>query len=217
MKYGYIYKITNKLNGKIYVGQKKSEIFVDSYWGSGIHISASIKKYGIENFDRQILEWCYSKEELQQKEVYWIEKLNSNNPDVGYNLTKGGEGTPGYRWSEESRKKLSEARKGPNNPLYGKHLSEEHRRKIGIASKNLSEENRRKKQIASSGENNPMYGKHHSLETRKKISEMTKKKMQEMNLCGRVYRHVCKNCGKEFTSNGSNSKWCPECKVLLKL
>lgn len=212
MNYGYIYKITNKVNGKIYIGQKKSEVFVESYWGSGIYISSSIKKYGIENFYCEIIEWCDSRDMLNEREIYWIAKFKSNDPKVGYNLTNGGDGTSGYHWSDEARRKLSESRKGPNNPLYGKHLSEEHRKKIGIASRNISDENRRKKQLAASGENNPMYGKHHSLEARKKISETTKKRMQEMELRGRIYHHTCKSCGKNFTSNGSNSKWCKECK-----
>lgn len=78
--YGYVYKITNNLDGKIYVGLRGSSRFDESYWGSGVHITRAIRKHGVENFSREILEWCKSKEELNQREIYWIAELNSQDP-----------------------------------------------------------------------------------------------------------------------------------------
>lgn len=51
-RYGYVYKITNNVNGKIYIGQKKSEKLLENYWGSGKLIVEAIKKYGKIIFQR---------------------------------------------------------------------------------------------------------------------------------------------------------------------
>ena len=90
--YGYIYKITNNINNKIYVGKHKSEKFDDSYWGGGKILRKSIKKYGKENFSREILEECFSKKELNEKEKFWIKELDCRNPEIGYNISIGGDG-----------------------------------------------------------------------------------------------------------------------------
>lgn len=67
-RYGYVYKITNNINGKIYIGQKKGEKLVENYWGSGKLIVEAVKKYGKDNFSREVLEWCETKDELNQRE-----------------------------------------------------------------------------------------------------------------------------------------------------
>lgn len=89
----YVYKTTNLLNNKIYVGKriyrKKDD---DWYLGSGIWLNRVIKKYGRVNFKKEILEWCNSKEELCEREIFWIQQLKSTNPEIGYNLSLGGEG-----------------------------------------------------------------------------------------------------------------------------
>lgn len=86
----YIYKITNKINGKIYVGKTTKDN--DNYFGSGILINKSIQKYGKENFDKIILEKCDSTEMLNKSEIKWIKELNSTDRNIGYNIAKGGEG-----------------------------------------------------------------------------------------------------------------------------
>ncbi len=81
-----IYKITNKLNGKIYVGL---DIRNDSkYLGSGVAITRAVKKYGTLNFEKEILEECKDIHSLRDREFYWIDKLNSTDPDIGYNIYK---------------------------------------------------------------------------------------------------------------------------------
>lgn len=95
-----IYCFTNKLNGKKYVGQSKQlnrryHLHISDalnqdkakYDTSPFH--AAIRKYGIENFNYEILEECKISE-LNEKEIYWIEKLHSYILEDGYNLTKGG-------------------------------------------------------------------------------------------------------------------------------
>jgi len=85
-----VYKIVNKLNGKIYIG--KDETGNPSYYGSGKLIKRAIKLYGRENFYKEVVEEVEGKELLCEREIYWINFYNSNNRAVGYNITKGGTG-----------------------------------------------------------------------------------------------------------------------------
>ncbi len=101
-----IYKTTNIQNGKIYVGQDSRDR--KTYLGSGKLIQRAIKKYGKKNFKKEILEICYSKEELNEREIYWIEKLNSTDLSIGYNIRLGGEGIArGSKLSEDHKKNIS--------------------------------------------------------------------------------------------------------------
>ena len=85
--YGYIYKITNTVNDKIYIGKKKSKVFLgNKYLGSGVLIRQIVEQYGDENFTVQLLEKCDSKEELRLQELYWIIYFRSTLPEIGYNI-----------------------------------------------------------------------------------------------------------------------------------
>ncbi len=94
----YIYKITNTINNKIYVGRgtvrtKKYGPEKDQYYGSGVLIKRSVKKYGKEFFRKEILEYCGEDRYFaDEREIFWIKELNSLDPDTGYNLVKGGQG-----------------------------------------------------------------------------------------------------------------------------
>jgi len=86
-----IYKTTNKINGKIYIGKYCGKLL--NYLGSGTILKKAIKKYGKENFDRETLEDNITDHDfLCLREIYWIKKYDATNPDVGYNLCNGGEG-----------------------------------------------------------------------------------------------------------------------------
>jgi hypothetical protein len=89
-----IYKITNLINKKIYVGfdSKNRKL----YYGSGLIIKQVIKKYGKENFKKEILEYV-KEDNWQKREKYWIKKLNSIDKKIGYNITEGGEGGDTYK------------------------------------------------------------------------------------------------------------------------
>ena len=84
-----IYEIKNKVNGKLYIGQHSSDE-LGSYWGSGKLLKYAINKYGIDNFERSIIERCSTKDELNEREKYWIKERQS--VVNGYNLTDGGTG-----------------------------------------------------------------------------------------------------------------------------
>ena len=107
--YGYIYKTTNLINGKIYIGQKASSLFLgEKYLGSGRYLNNAVNKYGRECFKVELLEWCEDSQQLNLREKYWIAYYDSRNFQVGYNISEGGEG--GNTWSahsEEDKKLIS--------------------------------------------------------------------------------------------------------------
>lgn len=110
---GYIYKTTNLISGSFYIGQHRAKEFEpNKYLGSGTILTKAISIYGKENFQCQLLEWCYSPEELNSREIYWIEYYNAYKGFKGYNLTKGGEGILGVIQSETTRHLKSIAMKG---------------------------------------------------------------------------------------------------------
>jgi group I intron endonuclease len=102
-----IYKITNNINGKIYIGKDSKNR--KSYMGSGQAIKNAIKKYGIENFSKDIIDSCNSLDELNEKEKRWISYYKSYIPDIGYNRSIGGEGNWDLSFmTEEYRLKMKQ-------------------------------------------------------------------------------------------------------------
>lgn len=88
--YYYIYKITNTLNNKCYIGKHKAKNLNNSYLGSGLIIKNAINKYGIQFFKKEILE-ITNEINTNDREKYWILFYNSKYPN-GYNIEDGGEG-----------------------------------------------------------------------------------------------------------------------------
>lgn len=90
--YGLIYKTTNLINDKIYIGRtsKIKDHFIERYKGSGKLIKKAFKKHGFNNFKSELICYAYSKEELNTIETFYIKEYNSLVPN-GYNITKGGE------------------------------------------------------------------------------------------------------------------------------
>lgn len=103
--YGYIYKTTNLVNGKIYVGQKKSEKFLgNNYLGSGKYLKCAIQHYGENNFEVKLLAEAKTKKELDELEKYYISNLNATSHDIGYNIANGAVGGDTYsNLSEEDK------------------------------------------------------------------------------------------------------------------
>jgi group I intron endonuclease len=196
--YGYIYQTENKINGKRYIGQHKSKSFDTKYYGSGKILKQAIQKYGKEKFSCFPLAWAFNKEELDKLEIEYIAHYRPE-----YNLTKGGDGGcgtsgknhPNYgkKCSEETRKKMSEKKKG-------KKLSNEHKEKIGKASegRHHTEEIRKKLRELNKGENNPMYGKHFSKEHKRKIGEANKISRVGMKFSEEHKRRISESLKKYF-------------------
>jgi hypothetical protein len=140
-----------------------------------------------------------TEEEAFRHEIYMIAVFGRKDLGTGilHNMTDGGEGISNL--SDETRKKMSEVKKGENNPNYGKTASEETRKKLSEARKGeknhnygkiFSEEHRRKLSEAKKGENHHNYGKTLSEETRRKIGEITKDTKWWNDGCGNCKRMV---------------------------
>lgn len=118
--FGYIYKTTNLCNGKIYIGKKQSDRFLgEAYLGSGIRLNAAINKYGIKNFKVELLDTAINLTELNNKEIYYIDKYKSRDLNIGYNIAPGGDG--GITWGKpENHPSIGTNRSGENNPVFNK-------------------------------------------------------------------------------------------------
>ena len=171
-----IYKVTCLINGKSYIGQQLNNRQNRTYIGSGILIKNAIRKYGRENFIKEILHYCSSKKELNEKEIFYIEKFNSTEENIGYNLDKGGKRTLDEHYSLEMSKKLKNRK-----------FSDEHKQKI---SENHSD---------VSGDKNPMFGKKHTNETKLKIIE----KIKKWNERGGYTDEIREKKRKKFTGRGN--------------
>lgn len=157
-----IYKTTNLVNGKEYIGKDKNNS--PYYLGSGTYLKKAIKKYGRKNFKKEILEVCSTHEELKQREEYWLNYYDAGNNPKFYNMHNYSYGRSSH--SEEEKQKLRELNSGKNHPQYGKPKSEETKRKLSIAHRSNHE----------NGKKYGMYGKNHSFESIEKIKE--KRKLQ---------------------------------------
>jgi group I intron endonuclease len=151
MNLWYIYKITNLLNGKSYVGQKLTDKdpLTDNYMGSGLYVKRSIKKHGLNNFKKEILiDELTSQFGANIFEEYFIKKEDTLSPN-GYNLKSSS--LQHCIFSKESKKKMSESAKG----------------------KIFSEQTRLRLSKAKLGNQN-VKGMHHSKVSKDKISKSRK-------------------------------------------
>lgn len=119
MMYGYIYKTTNLINGKIYIGQHKSSKFDKSYIGSGLLFKRAINKFGFDNFVCIPIDFAYSKNELNDKEIFWINFYNSQDLNIGYNISGGGYKGPQIM-SESTKEKLRQQNLGKRHTKISK-------------------------------------------------------------------------------------------------
>ena len=162
-----VYKITCKVNGKIYIGQttQRFERYIQRHFQYALScvdikhghrprkFYAAIRKYGKENFEYEILETCSSANELNEREIYYIQYYDSFTN--GYNMTLGGDGggTCGlYKRTDEIKNKISKALLG-------------HKR---------SEESKQKQAKTISGENHHLYKVGHKTESIEKMRQNSK-------------------------------------------
>lgn len=149
-----IYVIINIQNNKAYVGQAKNiryrwqkhEMALRNEYHKNRHLQAAWNKYGATSFEFYVLEYCQN-DKLNEREIYYIALYKSCG--LSYNATNGGEGTFGYKHTDEVRTRLSEMKMG-------------HKASI---------ETKIKLSAAHKGRVSPMKGKHHSEQTRQRISE----------------------------------------------
>jgi hypothetical protein len=168
-----VYKITNKIDGMIYIGQTTQRIIsrvLKHIRYNRFYIGKALNKYGIDSFDISIVDIASSKKELNEKEIYWIKKFDCKSPN-GYNLTDGGEGC--FNPTKETRLRMSKSHVGHIGYNKGKVFSEATRKKMSEAMKKrkLSPEHIKNMSESLKGRKSPMEGKHHTDSTKKKISD----------------------------------------------
>jgi len=177
--YGYRDSKTEEI---VYIGK---DSYIDTNQRYRDHSNPS--KYSAQPFNQvlqnnpdryQYEEFCASNhcdnELLNILEKGYIEEYNPK-----FNFTEGGDGTTGYKHTLDTRKKMSESRKGKNSPNYGKTRPEETRRKISKSLKgkkrgSFTEEHKKKISESRKGDKHPFYGKKLPEETKKKMSESRK-------------------------------------------
>ena len=115
MKEYCIYLHRNKINGKVYIGQTCQNPEKRWNYGHGYkncpRFYSAIVSYGWNNFEHIILENNLTSDEANEKEQYYIKKYNSQNPDLGYNLTEGGSSLSEYWKTPEHRELQSQNKK----------------------------------------------------------------------------------------------------------
>jgi group I intron endonuclease len=114
--YGFIYKIENLVNHKVYIGQTRRDVKVryqEHLRGShNKYLAEDLNIYGKDNFILQILDCADSQKELGELEIFWISYFKAMEPNFGYNQCSGGKGPKDYSWSEQSCLNVSEQRQG---------------------------------------------------------------------------------------------------------
>lgn len=171
--YYTIYKITNLLNGKIYIGKHKTSDINDEYMGSGKAIKAAIAKYGIENFSKEILSHCENENALNLLESLIVNKEFISRKDT-YNIMEGGSGGWSHFLENKEYKQLGrEAANKKILEIYGVDNIAKTDKVRKILSVNA-------KKRYDSGDHPFIYakasfaGKTHTDKTKRKISEFNK-------------------------------------------
>lgn len=189
--YGFVYGTTNLINGKRYVGQKKISNrrydYYKKYLGSGKVLRNAIKLYGKENFEKTIISFAYSQEELDQLETELILFFDAANSDDYYNISLG-QTHNGWELKTDEEKKEIMARATASRKKWRENLTEEQKKEFSERCKkscdwnNMSEDEKENKKSLLRGmrikEKNPFYHKKHTEETKIKMSEGHKRYLE---------------------------------------
>ena len=180
MSLGRIYLLINTQTGLGYVG--KTTFSLRERWRRHCYdahkrklqtyLARAIRKYGERAFEIRKLEECVTN--LSEREKYWIQELRTY--EHGYNLTLGGEGIPGIKRSDETKRKISNANKG-------RKFSKEHKKNLSRSKRGRPSWNK-----GLTGEENPLHGRTRPVEIREKISKSKHKKIVQLSLSGEYIR-----------------------------
>lgn len=192
--FGYIYKTTDLRNSKIYIGQHKSSKFDTTYYGSGVIIANLLKSNPIENFKCEIICECYSQEDMNEKEIYWISKYDSRNPQIGYNIASGGSfGDSGYHLGmlgkHQSDKQKEAAHKASSYKRNSATRAKMSKAKIGNTNGR-----------GNKGKEGAFKGRHHTQETKDLLS------CTMSNIVKDYHKNLTKEQKIQRSSNISKSK-----------
>lgn len=160
-----IYKITNKINGKIYIGKHQTKDLNDGYMGSGKNLRRAISKYGIENFEKEILFQFDTEHKMNSKEAELVTEEFCLREDT-YNLCPGGQGGWGYinhnilTGEKRNNHNTSISTLGGLKSRISYVVSDDHRNKISSSLK---------------GRVSSFHGKSHTEETKEKMRKTKNK------------------------------------------
>ena len=199
--YGFIYMTKNLITGKLYIGQHKRTMNIKDindnwYLGSGVVLKKAIVKYGVENFQRQIIYECDSQDELNYMEQIFIQFYNAVDDENFYNLVAGGNGIQKMKFTEEQKEHMRK----PHAPM-----SEETKKQWIAAHKNTITETGRKK--ISQNTIQKLTGYIHSDQSRKNMSN-AHKGSKSMYKDG-VYKNIAPVLIEEYLSEGWIFKGAP--------
>lgn len=187
----YLYKITNLINNKIYIGQTISP---DKRWYAHRKAAANprqpiafaIKKYGAHNFEYEVIACALTQEDSNESEILLIKQYNSYS--TGYNATEGGKGMLGRKVSNATREKISAANKGKKNPhskewceymsnlFKNREFSEEHRSAISAANKGKKYAlGQKRSEVAKKNMSDAQKGRRLTEEHKQKLRDAKKK------------------------------------------
>lgn len=202
-----VYKFTNLLNNKIYIGESlelKIRISGHKTNKDNDYFHRALRKWGWDNFDVEILqEYPVPIDEATRQrvdaellalETAFIDFFDSDNHQVGYNILKFGLNRTGIKASEESKKKMSENSTGSKNNFYGRKHTEESKRRMSKSHIGLL-----------AGENHPRFGKKVSNETKRKIStaKMGKPSGRLGKKCSEEQRKTMRENRPDFTGKNN--------------
>jgi group I intron endonuclease len=155
-----IYKITNLINGKIYIGQDRYNN--KNYFGSGLKIKRAMERYGKDNFTKEIIDYCNSIEDMNTKEIFWISELNSVNPSIGYNIASGGQGGEIIDWQTKIYSGINDKiKQKATGRLHSKETKEKLSNYWESYRMNKEKKEHKNPNKVKIGKENPFYGKHH--------------------------------------------------------
>jgi group I intron endonuclease len=185
-----VYITTNLINQMQYVGMHrlKDDVVNDGYLGSGSYFSLALKKYGRENFSREILAYNSDLFFAHQIEAYFVNRHNTVTP-FGYNLSLTGGFLPFGKHSESSKRKISESGIGDKNHFYGKKHTDKTKKKISIkkTGHKQSEETINRRVISLTGlrrtleQKEKIYKNHNYEKSNPPVSEGAKRKLSILN------------------------------------
>lgn len=196
--YHYVYKVTNLITNKYYVGAHSTSNLNDGYMGSGQQIKDAIKKYGATNFKFEILEMFSTREDAFKKEAEIVTENFVRDPQT-YNMTTGGIG--GSIKTDEWKQQVSQK-------LRGRQFTPEHSMKKSLAqtgSKNHRYGKPNPNNPKLSGVDNGMFGKTHSEESKLLMSK--NRKLAQIEYTSELRESLSNACkGKLWYNNGITSK-----------
>ena len=212
-----IYKIVNKINNKIYIGQS---VWIERRFSShkhdikkdfNHHLYNAFRKYELSSFEFIVLEKIENVNELDLRELYWINHYKSNDPNYGYNIRIDCTTNRGRKHSNESKNKMSKERKGKPAWNKGLKMSDDHCKAVSLrqkGKKTIPCSDKKKKAISDAMKANW---------SNKDFKEKRVVQIQEgFKKIIKVPEIFCIDCSKQLSDKYSKTKRCFACNVKNK-